>query len=238
MPSITSVEPIDRRFKQLPPGVWRASERSPAPLVVRSSGYDDLDLWLPGGGWPVGALVEILHDAPGCGELSLAIPALAALPLTRPIALLGPPGIPNITAWQQWQVAPEQLWWLHPKQLTDAWWCAETVLRSRTFGALLAWVDPVDPAALRRLHACAQDSQTLVFLFRPVQAAHLFSPSPLRLQIAPTSSHQVAVQILKAKGPKPAEALLLTSDHHRISPLHSLFGMPHVDGHSTLAVAR
>lgn len=238
MPVITSSASVDRGPKRLPAGVWRASERSPAPLAVHGSGHDELNAWLPGGGWPLGALIEILHDAPGCGELSLAASALAALPATRPIALLRPPGVPNSIAWKQWQVSPERLWWLHPKRLTDAWWCAETVLRSRTFGALLAWVDPVDPAALRRLHASAQDSQALVFLFRPAQAARGFSPSPLRLQIAPTASQQVAVQILKAKGPKPAAPLLLDHDKHRISALHRPFRIPHVDGHSTLAVAR
>ena len=239
MPVIPSIESAHRWPKQsLPAGVWRASERPPAPVTVHSSGYDELNAWLPGGGWPIGALVEVLHDAPGCGELSLAAPALAALSIARPIALLNPPGVPNSTAWQQWGVAPQRLWWLHPKQLTDAWWCAETVLRSRTFGALLAWVDPADPAALRRLHASAQDSQTLVFLFRPAQATHTFSPSPLRLHITPTALQQVAVQVLKAKGPKPVAPLLLDNDSQRVSLCRRFFRMPHVDGHSTLAVAR
>jgi len=33
-----------------------------------STGAATLDALLPGGGWPLGCLVELLHDNPGIGE--------------------------------------------------------------------------------------------------------------------------------------------------------------------------
>lgn len=219
--------------KRLPAGVWRASEQVIAPNRTHKTQHQTLDAWLPGGGWPVGSLVEILADAPGCGEIALIAPALAALPTQRPIVLLKPPGVPNTLAWQQWQISSQRLWWLHPKTLSDAWWSAETVLRARAFAALMAWVDPIDDKALRRLHACAQDTDTLMFLFRPTSVAKQFSPSPLRLALTPGAAGCVAIDIIKCKGNKPDAPLKLTLKPETLLAT----GDCHVDGHRTLAMA-
>ncbi len=40
------------------------------------TGFSLLDAQLPGGGWPQGALTEILCDEQGFGEVSLLLPAL------------------------------------------------------------------------------------------------------------------------------------------------------------------
>lgn len=218
---------------RLPAGVWRASEQAVAPSRTHQSHHAALDAWLPGGGWPQASLIEILADAPGCGELALVAPALATLPTQRPIVLLNPPGIPNALAWQQWQIPSQRLWWLHAKTLPDAWWSAETVLRGRAFAALLAWVDPIDESALRRLHGCVQDADTLMFLFRPKSAAKQFSPCPLRLALTPTAAGNLSIEIIKCKGNKPSEPIPLTLNHAG----QFGFGDAHVDGHRTLAMA-
>src|SRR5579862_5430764 len=57
------------------------------------SGFDELDRRLPRGGWPLGALIELLCFAPGIGELSLLLPAPAAWPTTVAIS----PGSPHPT---------------------------------------------------------------------------------------------------------------------------------------------
>ena len=44
-----------------------------------ASGLEALDAQLPGGGWPLGALTEILLQHHGIGELQLLMPALARL---------------------------------------------------------------------------------------------------------------------------------------------------------------
>lgn len=220
---------------RLPTGVWRASEQSAASLHTSCTGHESLNAWLPGAGWPLGSLIEVLVDAPGSGELALIAPALVQLPSKRPIVLLNPPGIPNSAIWQQWQIASDRLWWLTPKTLSDCWWSAETVLRSQTFSALLAWVDPIDDQALRRLQACAQSSNTLVFLFRPQKAAQHFSPCPLRLVLTPDSASNLNITLLKSKGRKPAAPIVLAlNSMRRTTPGDS----PRVDGYRTLALAR
>jgi protein ImuA len=220
------------RANALPAGVWRASQQPAPPARLCHTAHDELERWLPGRGWPLGSLIEVLSHARGSGELALAAPALANLPSQKPIVLLNPPGMPNALAWQQWHVASERLWWIHPKNPTDAWWSAETVLRSRAFGALLAWVDPIDEQALRRLHASVQDTDTLAFLFRPLSCAAQFSPCPLRLSVHPGAAG-LSVQILKSKGTKPAQPLTLSTQPGS----DCLAKTSHVDSHRTAALA-
>ena len=50
--------------------VWRG-RLVDAALPALSSGFPALDAELPGGGWPRGALTELLVDASGYGECSL-----------------------------------------------------------------------------------------------------------------------------------------------------------------------
>jgi protein ImuA len=63
--------------------------------VVLPSGFDALDLQLPGGGWPTGALTELLLPQPGVGELRLLAPLLAALHgAQRSVVWFDPPAMP------------------------------------------------------------------------------------------------------------------------------------------------
>ena len=48
--------------------VWRADELARNVGATRPTGHAALDAVLPGGGWPVGALVEVLQPQAGQGE--------------------------------------------------------------------------------------------------------------------------------------------------------------------------
>ena len=64
--------------------VWRAddvAEDTGGPTLA--SGFAELDRELPGGGWPLGQLIELLTDDAGIGELSLLAPSLAQLAQSR-----------------------------------------------------------------------------------------------------------------------------------------------------------
>ena len=52
------------------PLVWRGDQLA-ASLDTISTGFADLDSELPGGGWPKGALTELLRDGEGIGEMRL-----------------------------------------------------------------------------------------------------------------------------------------------------------------------
>ena len=45
-------------------GVWHADELGLADAQVVATGHAALDAELPGGGWPVGAMTELLQGTP------------------------------------------------------------------------------------------------------------------------------------------------------------------------------
>ena len=53
------------------PGIWRRSAAQQPRVRALPTGWDTLDARLPGGGWPQGALSEILFEQDGLGELDL-----------------------------------------------------------------------------------------------------------------------------------------------------------------------
>lgn len=171
------------------------------------AGNIPLQTWLPNGSWPLGQMIEILIDEPGCGELGLLAPAMAALPGQGPIVLLCPPLIPNMTAWQNWRINARRLWWIDPPRLQDTWWSAQQILQSQSVGALLFWADISDERLLRRLNLYAQNSKTLFVMFRPRRCATRFSPAALRLEIIHDYGSGSSLRVLKSRGPKPAQAL-------------------------------
>ncbi|MBK7614361.1 MAG: hypothetical protein IPJ08_07800 [Burkholderiales bacterium] len=61
-------QPARRRGAELPTevesAIWRGDEMGTRLYPVLSSGFTDLDRELPGGGWPCGALTEILSPQP------------------------------------------------------------------------------------------------------------------------------------------------------------------------------
>jgi hypothetical protein len=68
------------------PSLWRASQLARGQQSTVDTGYPALSQELPGGGWPIGALVEVLSEQPGSGEIRLLAPALRVLNL--PVALV------------------------------------------------------------------------------------------------------------------------------------------------------
>lgn len=109
------------------------------------TGYAALSAELPGGGWPLGALVELLVQQPGVGEMRLLRPALArvaqqgqhAQHARRPVVLLQAPHVPNALAFSYLGVPLDKLMWLRASKTADALWCAERVLQAGSCGALL-----------------------------------------------------------------------------------------------------
>jgi hypothetical protein len=75
---------------EIHPSLWRASQLARGNGHTVDTGYASLSAELPGGGWPLGALIELLPAHSGIGELRLLQPALASLG-KRPIGLIEPP---------------------------------------------------------------------------------------------------------------------------------------------------
>src|SRR6185437_16985152 len=80
------------------PAIWRGGDCAPEPASV-ATGFPALDAVLPGGGWPRGALTELLLEREGIGELRLTLPALARLQAEgRSIVWVTPPYRPYAPA--------------------------------------------------------------------------------------------------------------------------------------------
>src|SRR5882672_11638222 len=80
------------------PDIWRGDSLNRVGASV-SSGFPGLDAELPGGGWPAGALTEILSAHEGIGELRLLGPALAGLSQRGlRLAWIAPPHLPYAPA--------------------------------------------------------------------------------------------------------------------------------------------
>lgn len=191
MPSLPSFSPPH-------PALWRGNQFLQSPGRCVDTGYPTLSPHLPGGGWPLGSLIDLLPARAGIGELQLLRPALLAQS-TRPIALIGPAHVPQVAAWSAWGGHPSSLLWLQPRCHADALWAAEQILRSGTFGAVLLWQNAVRAPLLRRLHLSAQCGDTLFVVFRPISAAVQACPAPLRVCLHP-APRGLDVVILKRRG--------------------------------------
>ncbi len=146
------------------------------------SGIDTLDAALPWGGFPRGALTELLVAADGLGEFSLLMPALAALARHERILLVAPPYVPYAPALLRHGLPLRQLYWIDAPA-ERALWTAEQALRAGCVGAVLAWTTSGDERALRRLQVAAEDGGSFGFVLRPAKQAVNPSPAALRLLI-------------------------------------------------------
>jgi len=174
------------------------------------TGWDALDAELPGSGWPVGALTELLSDMHGIGELSLLLPALRHLSHTGSmLAWIGSPELPWAPALAAAGIDLNQLLLVRPDAAADILWAAEQALRSGACGAVLIWPQRIRPAQLRRLQLAAERGGSAGFLYRGEQALKTPSPAALRLALAPSEAG-VAVRICKRRGGgRPAHPLYL-----------------------------
>ena len=191
--------------------VWRASQMGSYRSTVVKSGYPALDNELPGGGWPASALIELLLQQHGIGEVRLLRPALKAVGPKRAIVLIEPPYMPNSAACTEWGISAEQLLLVRARRTADALWSAEQVLRNGSCGALLFWQPQVRDEALRRLQLAAQGSDTMCWMLRPMTAAQNASPSPLRLVLTPAAAG-ISVHVVKRRGPQHEKATYIGLD--------------------------
>lgn len=217
------------------PDVWRGDQFAAAPPIVVASGHATLDAELPGGGWPRGALTELLIDGAGLGELMLLMPALRAIRAAGGWSLVvGAPHPLHAPAWAAAGVDLARLVAISPAVQGDAHdtlWAAEQALASGVPAAVLCWSQTTDTRAVRRLQVAAAAGGALAFLFRPGRAAAEASVAPLRLQLAAGAGGRLAVSILKRRGPPLTAPLQLQLP--RPAPHHE----PALAGHRPAPVA-
>lgn len=200
--------------------VWRGGAPASSGKLAVPSGFAPLDAQLPGGGWPTGALTEILAAREGMGELQLVLPALQRLTAEgKRIAWLAPPHVPYAPALAAAGIRLQFLTVVRAPGRRDALWAAEQVLRAGACHALLAWLARVRYADLRRLAVAAESSPGFTVLFRPPAAASESSPAVLRLALEARDG-RLEAKILKRRGRPLAPALSIAVRR----PVHAVGG--------------
>jgi protein ImuA len=228
--------------------VWRADALAANTRAgsVLPTGHTQLDAELPGGGWPVGALCEILQTHSAQSEWRLLLPALGAAQQgarllevpgqrglasarTATVVLIGPPHVPFGPALAAQGLVVQCLVWVKAQTPAERLWAAEQALRCEAVAAVLAWLPQVQSASLRRLHMAAQEHNKLLFVMRPAQAQAESSPAPLRLlilgadpvgQAAAPASDALRVQLLKRRGPPLTQTLVVQPQSQPQSDQH------------------
>lgn len=212
------------------PDVWRGSMQPSASRAGIASGFTTLDEVLPDGGWPTGALTELLCAYSGIGEIALLRPALAALAAADGwIGLIAPPLPPYAPAWAQQGLALERLVVVRADG-RDAQWAAEQFVAAGSFGAVLAWLPQTDARGLRRLQVAHAGKHGMAAVFRPLARAGEASPAPLRIRLRPAGAH-LELDILKRRGGPLQQPV-------RLAVARPLPGMEASDDGSRLAGSR
>jgi protein ImuA len=193
-------------------GVWRADQLHQAPQAVLASGHAELDAELPGGGWPLGQLTEVLQLQSGLFEWRLLLPALKRAMAQGPLVLIGAPLLPHLPALVAAGIPAAQLLRIDARTPAERLWAAEQVLRCSELGALMAWLPQARPEQLRRLQLASTATQALVFAFRPEAARHESSPAPLRLTLRTAADALgLSIELLKRRGPVSDHPLTLAA---------------------------
>ncbi len=203
-----SLDPAWRRA-----GVWRAGDRCPPLVRGEPSGFTALDDCLPGGGWPAGALTELLAARAGIGALGLLLPVLVRLGRARDrwLVFVAPPHVPYAPALAAAGVELAQVLRVRDCGARQNLWAFEQALRSGAGAVVLGWPGRVGMRELRRLQlAAAAGGGVLAFLFREAAAAAQPSPAALRIAVDAAPEGGLALRILKARGAAAGGRLRLT----------------------------
>ena len=168
------VPSLSHSLAALGDAVWSADTLGDAPGATLASGYPALDAVLPGAGWPLDALSELLQPPGLHAEWRLLLPALVRLQQASDgaLVLVGPPHVPFGPSLQAQGLAVQRLLWLQVSEPQARLWATEQALRC----AGCNW--PRKPTASRCLR-CDRPSRRPIP--RPLYCACCWRPGPLDL---------------------------------------------------------
>jgi protein ImuA len=197
--------------------VWRGQDLARQEKVV-ASGFAALDAELPGGGWPVGSLVEVMQARPGQHAWRLLLPALAQAAQAQrgPVVLVAAPFEPFAPGLQAQGLPSQQLLRVQADKPAARLWAAEQALHCADVVAVLAWLPQAHANELRRLHMAAQQHAKLLFVFRGLDARQ---DSCARLRLAVEGARAMEVRFLKRRGPPLLQPLRLPAHPPRLQAL-------------------
>ncbi len=189
---------------------------------VRTTGYALLDAQLPGGGWPLGALIEILSPTQQAPEWQLIVPALAKqlAETSGSVLMVQPPYEPCGRLLQHQGVPARRLYQVLVGDVLQRLWVCEQALQCAEASVVMAWLPGAAYPALRRLHVAASKQKILFWAFRPKSDLSFASPAALRVLVAQKYTgalRQLELSIPKRRGPVLDRDVVLTADDARLA---------------------
>ncbi|WP_169787981.1 translesion DNA synthesis-associated protein ImuA [Caldimonas brevitalea] len=176
-----------------------------APTAVLPSGHAALDRQLPGGGWPCGAVTELLQPQAGVFEWRLLAPLLRLVTAQGDeVVLIGAPWRATPRRARLPGIDPARLEWIDSETAAERLWAVEQVLSGATRGAVLAWLPQLSPLHLRRLQARARWCDGPVFLMRPSSAAAERTSARLRLLVTLDAGRGLQLRVIERREPTAA----------------------------------
>ena len=200
------------------PQIWQADELAASQGHTVPTGDALLNAQLPGGGWPVGALIEVLQAYSGHNDWRLLLPALCRT--QGALVLVGAPHAPFAPGLAGQGLDPARLLCIQTPTPASRMWATEQALRCKDVAAVLAWLPQARADALRRLQIAAALHHKLLFVMRPARAQHESSPAVLRVITSnPLEGDALLVNIQKRRGPPLEQALTLVARPARLGAL-------------------
>ncbi|MBL0730721.1 translesion DNA synthesis-associated protein ImuA [Piscinibacter sp. HJYY11] len=193
--------------EDLHPQLWRAHQLGRSAERPIPSGFEPLDAELPGGGWPCRALTELLLPQAGIGEIRLLAACLARVQQAgRLVMMFDPPAAVSAPGLSEMGLDVAQLLviqtHLQVHAGADRLWALEQALKSGHVGAVVAWMPPrLRAERVRRLQLAAHVHDGPAFIFREPAVQGQASAAPLRLALHPAGPDQLALRVLKRRGP-------------------------------------
>ncbi|MBO66746.1 MAG: SOS cell division inhibitor SulA [Acidiferrobacteraceae bacterium] len=174
---------------------------------ILPTGYTELDQYLPGGGWPLGTLIEILIRRMEEVPLWLIIPALQQLNNdSRWQAWISPIHIPYAPALMSAGIDLSKVLILNPPTHKDVVWTIEQCLSSGVCSAVIFWLQTLTNKNSRRFKLAAKHGDSWGICFCLLDHAQHETVSSLKLSYRPTR-HGADINILRCTGKKPNKNL-------------------------------
>ncbi len=150
-----------------------------------SSGCPAMDACLPGGGYALGSMVELVHGGGGCRHAEMPVRGVGTLSLAMRLGMEAMAGgkymvlidhqrqfyIPGVLGLG---VPSERLIVLQPKTDADAIWGIDQSLRNTAVGAVVAMLHRLEDRVARRLQLATEQGGGLGILVRDAQAARRY----------------------------------------------------------------
>lgn len=179
--------------------IWRGTKTEKSESVI-ATGFATLDHCLPSGGWPRGALTEILVENLIHSPLWLILPALHKIMTCRAWQVwISPPALPYPPGLDQNGLRLSKMLLVDAQSHADLLWSTEQSLRSRACSAVICWPGKLNRAGMRRLQLAAEYGDTWGICFQDYSARDNHSMAALRIQCRETADG-MKIDFLKCRG--------------------------------------